>query len=218
MVENASSRDFNRLVTKEEGTQKKAKKTKKKKAATKKEDENIFKKEEERLDNLLSNMVDKPRLDFGSLLGSSDMLRLDLKREMEILRSESKQIPPTMIEVEEAKHEHLVVVTTEERNKKHSSAKSETELLRLRALVTIPYLPPNLYGTRNYTLVLDLDETLIHLECDDDDEDEPIAAHDDDVYYLIRPGAIKFLNEMAKYFEIVIFTAAMPDVSVVLTA
>ena len=33
------------------------------------------------------------------------------------------------------------------------------------------------------------------------------------MYYLIRPGAIKFLNELAKYFEIVIFTAAMPDVS-----
>ncbi len=58
---------------------------------------------------------------------------------------------------------------------------------------------------------MDLDETLIHLECDDDESDKPISE-DDDVYYLIRPGAIKFLNEMAKYFEIVIFTAAMPDV------
>ena len=54
-----------------------------------------------------------------------------------------------------------------------------------------------------YTLVLDLDETLIHYECDDDDGD----------YYLIRPGAIKFLREMALYYEIVIFTAAMPEVS-----
>ena len=33
---------------------------------------------------------------------------------------------------------------------------------------------------------MDLDETLIHYECDDDDGD----------YYLIRPGAIKFLKEM----------------------
>ena len=54
-----------------------------------------------------------------------------------------------------------------------------------------------------YTLVLDLDETLIHYECDDEDGD----------YYLIRPGAIKFLKEMALYYEIVIFTAAMPEVS-----
>ena len=54
-----------------------------------------------------------------------------------------------------------------------------------------------------YTLVLDLDETLIHYECDDTDGD----------YYLIRPGAIKFLKELALDYEIVIFTAAMPEVS-----
>ena len=29
---------------------------------------------------------------------------------------------------------------------------------------------------------------------------------------MIRPGAIKFLNELSKYYELVIFTAAMPDV------
>ena len=52
-----------------------------------------------------------------------------------------------------------------------------------------------------YTLVLDLDETLIHYEMDDVDGD----------YYLIRPGAIKFLRDMALYYEIVIFTAAMPE-------
>jgi len=63
-------------------------------------------------------VLDKPKLDFGSLLGSPDMLRLDLKKEMEILRTESKRVP-TVIEEEEGKHEHLAVVTTEERNKKH---------------------------------------------------------------------------------------------------
>lgn len=53
-------------------------------------------------------------------------------------------------------------------------------------------------------MVLDLDETLIHYDCEDDDDEEG--------YYLIRPGAIKFLNELSKYYELVIFTAAMPDV------
>jgi CTD small phosphatase-like protein 2 len=28
---------------------------------------------------------------------------------------------------------------------------------------------------------------------------------------LIRPGAIRFLQELSKYYEIVVFTAAMPD-------
>lgn len=71
--------------------------------------------------------------------------------------------------------------------------------------MTIPYLPPIdkaiISEEEVYTLVLDLDETLIHYECDDVDGD----------YYLIRPGAIKFLRELALYYEIVIFTAAMPE-------
>ena len=32
-------------------------------------------------------------------------------------------------------------------------------------------------------------------------------------YYLIRPGCIKFLNQLSEYYEVVVFTAAMPDVS-----
>jgi len=83
----------------------------------------------------------------------------------------------------------------------------DAELAELRKNVTIPYLPPIdtaiISEEEVYTLVLDLDETLIHYECDDADGD----------YYLIRPGAIKFLKEMALYYEIVVFTAAMPEVS-----
>ena len=92
------------------------------------------------------------------------------------------------------------------------------EFQRLKSLVVIPYLPPIpnflLNSQPIYTLVLDLDETLIHLECDDEDgEDGAQTEHEDGVYYLIRPGTIRFLNELSKYYEIVIFTAAMPDVS-----
>ncbi len=83
----------------------------------------------------------------------------------------------------------------------------DAELAELRKNVTIPYLPPIdtaiISEEEVYTLVLDLDETLIHYECNDADGD----------YYLIRPGAIKFLKEMALYYEIVVFTAAMPEVS-----
>ena len=34
---------------------------------------------------------------------------------------------------------------------------------------------------------------------------------EDPGYYLIRPGAMKFLEQLSDYFEIVVFTAAMPD-------
>jgi CTD small phosphatase-like protein 2 len=49
--------------------------------------------------------------------------------------------------------------------------------------------------------VLDLDETLIHYE------DQGTQGR-----FLIRPYAYQFLSEMSKYYEIIIFTAAMQDV------
>ena len=52
-----------------------------------------------------------------------------------------------------------------------------------------------------YTLVLDLDETLIHYEESDNGDD----------HVLYRPFAQKFVEEIAKYYEIVIFTAAQQD-------
>jgi TFIIF-interacting CTD phosphatase-like protein len=92
----------------------------------------------------------------------------------------------------------------------------EAEFKQLREQVTIPYLPgvtilPKFCESidKVYTLVLDLDETLIHFELDEDGD-----AEEEPGYYLIRPGAMNFLTELSQYYEIVIFTAAMPDVSI----
>jgi hypothetical protein len=64
-----------------------------------------------------------------------------------------------------------------------------------------PFLPKEISNEKQYTLVLDLDETLVHY-----------VEDSDSAYIQIRPGAELFLEEMAKYYEIVIFTAAMQDV------
>ena len=52
-----------------------------------------------------------------------------------------------------------------------------------------------------YTLVLDLDETLLHFFEKNEIEGE----------LKIRPGADEFLASMSRYYEVVIFTAAMQD-------
>jgi hypothetical protein len=55
-----------------------------------------------------------------------------------------------------------------------------------------------------YTLVLDLDETLVHY-----------VEEDGMAFVQIRPGTENFLNELKDYFEIVVFTAALSDVKIV---
>ena len=63
-----------------------------------------------------------------------------------------------------------------------------------------PFLPPLDTKKYLYTLVLDLDETLVHY-----------IEEENRAYVQVRPYADYFLTEMGKYFEIVIFTAAAED-------
>ncbi len=51
-----------------------------------------------------------------------------------------------------------------------------------------------------YTLVLDLDETLVHY-----------FEIGSEGHFLVRPGCDTFLKEMSQIYEVVIFTAAMQD-------
>ena len=66
--------------------------------------------------------------------------------------------------------------------------------------VSPPFLPPLEGSDRDnvYTLVLDLDETLIHN-----------VEYGQDSFFLVRPGCVQFIELMAKYYEIVLFTAAL---------
>jgi len=57
---------------------------------------------------------------------------------------------------------------------------------------------------KEYCLVLDLDETLIHFKIDSNDESTGVLR--------LRPGIYKFLDEISKYYEIIVFTAATRDV------
>ena len=100
------------------------------------------------------------------------------------------------------------------------------------AMRDVKYLKPKSDKAPQYTLVLDLDETLIHYHAnglDDEDmtvsdeprsylEDTPCSSNrfsdcyvDDDseaIEFSIRPGLSSFLNELSKYYELVLYTAA----------
>ena len=85
--------------------------------------------------------------------------------------------------------------------------------------VTPPYLPPKDANAPEYTLVLDLDETLIHYVdgnriSRDEDHDESLEVspeHEDEPCFFIRPGLNQFLTKLAHHYELVLYTAAMRD-------
>ena len=69
-----------------------------------------------------------------------------------------------------------------------------------KEIIPIPFLPPINNEKYKYTLVIDLDETLIHYS-----EENKFK------YISIRPNATKFLEIAGKFFELIIFTAAEED-------
>ena len=67
--------------------------------------------------------------------------------------------------------------------------------------VQTPFLPKK--SNKKYTLVLDLDETLIHFK--------PNPNNDSSGKIMIRPFLYDFLRSIKKYYELIIFTAATED-------
>jgi Dullard-like phosphatase family protein len=70
----------------------------------------------------------------------------------------------------------------------------------LQPLKIEKYLPDKPPLEKPYTLVLDLDETLVHF-----------TENDNKGKFLVRPFAREFLLKLQDYFEIVVFTAALKD-------
>ena len=76
------------------------------------------------------------------------------------------------------------------------------------------YLLPKKNSNKK-TLVLDLDETLVHSQFEPFEKPSDITLKIDfdneihDIYVLVRPGVKQFLQKMGKIFEIVIFTASL---------
>ncbi len=70
------------------------------------------------------------------------------------------------------------------------------------------------------TLVLDLDETLVHSGFKPFEVKSDIVLKIEfenkihDIHVLVRPGVEEFLEKMAKHYELVIFTASLSKVKI----
>lgn len=79
--------------------------------------------------------------------------------------------------------------------------------------------PKSKQNINKKTLVLDLDETLVHSGF------KPFGTNSDiilkieldnrihDIHVLVRPGVDEFLEKMAKHYELIIFTASLSKVT-----
>ena len=83
-------------------------------------------------------------------------------------------------------------------------AKLETKAVNTQEKPTVPFLPPKT-SQKDWTLILDMDETLIHFN--HEHFSTPQALKDGGVINF-RPGAQEFLRAMSQEYELVIFTAA----------
>ena len=100
-----------------------------------------------------------------------------------------------------------------EKNQKKSHSHSPNRLLNSSMKLNNGLLPPKISNKK--TLVLDLDETLVHSNF------IPFQIPSDviikieleniihDIHVLVRPGVKEFLEKMSKKYEIVIFTASL---------
>lgn len=90
--------------------------------------------------------------------------------------------------------------------------KKSTSLSPVKLTANTRYTKPKI---KEKTLVIDLDETLVHSSFDYFDSPDLIVKVDledtgttCDIYVSIRPGAKSFINELSNYYEIIIFTAS----------
>ena len=67
--------------------------------------------------------------------------------------------------------------------------------------VNPPYLTSK--NLKKFTLVLDLDETIIHFKVNPNNDSEGVLR--------VRPGIFDFLETLGNYYEIIVFTAATQD-------
>ncbi|CAI2365650.1 unnamed protein product [Moneuplotes crassus] len=83
--------------------------------------------------------------------------------------------------------------------------------IRCEASRTAPYLPTkSLTNTTKKTLVLDLDETLVHASFQSVlQADVVIPVKKEILHVQFRPGAQEFIRKMSKLYELVVFTASV---------
>ena len=110
-------------------------------------------------------------------------------------------------------------------SKKKKKGMSDERVINKEALIPpectkVPYIPEKI-NNKQKTLVIDLDETLVHSYFEKEPPYNPDISFDIEISgitihisTLIRPGAYQFLEKLSNIYEIVIFTASLSQYAI----
>uniref|UniRef100_A0A7S3LUS7 FCP1 homology domain-containing protein n=1 Tax=Palpitomonas bilix TaxID=652834 RepID=A0A7S3LUS7_9EUKA len=112
----------------------------------------------------------------------------------------------------QVEEEEETVLSTEEFNQ-YALIAALPMLTVQRSQISVPCLPPKAEGSPPVTIVLDLDETLVHATTQKDDRhdimfDVEFGPAVYNVYVKKRPRVMEFLRAASSMFEVVVFTAS----------
>ena len=145
---------------------------------------------------------------------SANPLKLKPEKKIEKKNNPNSLLQNLITQVQKKPESKIIInSTTQNSNNIKSHSYSPNRLLNSQMKINNGLLPPKLSNKK--TLVLDLDETLVHsnflpfprpsdviIQIELDNE-----IHD--IHVLVRPGVKEFLEKMSKRYEIVIFTASL---------
>ena len=87
------------------------------------------------------------------------------------------------------------ILTMRESPEFHNNNSNSNKIINTENLPSIPFIRSSM--KKKFCLVLDIDETISHS-----------LKLSFGCYFLVRPGALDFLKEVSKYYEIIIFTSS----------
>jgi CTD small phosphatase-like protein 2 len=124
-----------------------------------------------------------------------------------------EEIEVEVVEEIEEEEEEAVDEVSEEEFDSYLFMANVPPLATLSALVVPPGLPLKPRHAPKVTLVLDLDETLVHCSLEKIDNPDlifavPFEGEEYQVYVRKRPGFEEFLSRVSEMFEVAVFTAS----------
>ena len=140
-----------------------------------------------------------PRKEVSPLLGILDSLDKKPSNNMNIIDYCLKYLEVTENDINEIK------------NKNYLNSKDEDNSSPIYPCVKVPFLPKEKNNNYTLTVVLDLDETLIGFEKEENEEneDEEYEEEEDIKKMIIRPGLYEFLDGLIKLnCELILFTSS----------